>query len=55
MTPSSPTPTPFHETATQEEWERAFDAWVESHRDLMAPVIPLDALRRENLYDDRGM
>jgi plasmid stability protein len=46
---------PFHETATQEEWERAFDAWVESHRDLRAPVIPLDALRRENLYEDRGV
>jgi hypothetical protein len=46
--------TRFYETATHEEWERAFDAWVESHRDLTAPVIPLDALRRESMYEDRG-
>jgi hypothetical protein len=48
-------PKRFAETATQEEWERAFEAWVASHQDLTAPVIPLKALRRENLYEDRGV
>jgi plasmid stability protein len=45
----------FAETATQEEWQRAFEAWVASHHDLTAPVISLEALRRENLYEDRGV
>jgi hypothetical protein len=46
---------PFHETATPEEWDRAFMQWVESHRADSAPVIPLEALRREHLYEDRGL
>ena len=37
-----------------EERRRAFHAFVESFRDIKAPPIPLEALRRENLYDDRG-
>ena len=35
-----------------EEWEREFDTWIESFPDT-AP-LPDEALRRENLYPDRG-
>jgi hypothetical protein len=48
-----PTSRPFHETATKAEWRRAFLAWVNSHGDITAPPIPLEILRRENLYEDR--
>lgn len=48
-------PRPFYETATTEEWLREFHAFLEDLRDLDAPVIPLEALRRENLYEDRGL
>jgi hypothetical protein len=43
---------PFYETATPEEWEREFRAWAASHDYITAPVIPMEALRRENLYED---
>ena len=45
-------PRPFYETATPEEWEREFRAWVASHDYVTAPVIPMEALRRENMYED---
>jgi hypothetical protein len=35
-----------------EEWEREFDTWIESFPDT-AP-LPDEALRRDNLYPDRG-
>jgi hypothetical protein len=38
---------------TPEERKRGFHELVESFRDIEAPPIPLEALRRENLYDDR--
>ena len=34
-----------------EEWEREFDAWVESFPDT--PLIPDEALTRESMYPDR--
>jgi predicted DNA-binding protein len=37
-----------------EEWKRAFREWGEAHR-TDTPAIPLEALRRENLYEDRGL
>jgi hypothetical protein len=43
-----------HPAINQEEWEYAFDAWIRSHHDLTAPVIPMESLRREHLYEDRG-
>lgn len=47
---------PFHERATREEWHEAFHELVASLRGLVkAPVIPDEALRRENLYEDRGL
>jgi hypothetical protein len=39
----------FWETATTEEWLEAFGRWVDSLPP--GPDIPLEALRRENLYD----
>lgn len=35
-----------------EEWKRAFRQWGEAH-DRDTPEIPLEALRREYLYEDR--
>ncbi len=34
-----------------EEWQREVDSWVDSFPDT--PLIPDEALRRENLYPDR--
>lgn len=48
-------PLPFWATATKEEWLRAFHEWVESHRDIQTPPLPDEALRRENMYEDRGI
>ncbi len=38
---------------TPQERAEAFRAWVRTHQHIDAPVIPLEALRREYLYDDR--
>ncbi|HWE37206.1 MAG TPA: hypothetical protein VG406_11625 [Isosphaeraceae bacterium] len=46
---------PFYETATPEEWEREFDAMIEELGDETTPVIPMELLRREHLYEDRGL
>lgn len=46
---------PFHAFATAEERIKAFHAWVDSRRDITAPLIPEEVLRRENLYEDRGL
>ena len=44
---------PFHETATKEEWLVEFHRWLDSHKDKNYPSIPDEALRRENMYEDR--
>jgi hypothetical protein len=44
---------PFYETASREEWERAFDAWAESHDATRAPLPP-EAYSREHIYGPRG-
>jgi hypothetical protein len=43
---------PFSLGATDEEWERELDDWIES-QDASVPPIPDEALRRESLYEDR--
>jgi hypothetical protein len=42
---------PFYETATREEWLRAFNQWVDNH-DPDTPVILDDS--REAIYGDDG-
>ncbi len=42
---------PFYETATTEEWLKAFNEWVDSH-DPDTPVILDDS--REVIYGDDG-
>jgi hypothetical protein len=42
---------PFYETATTEEWLKAFNEWVESH-DPNTPMILDDS--REAIYGDDG-
>lgn len=46
---------PFYETATPEEWDREFNAFLATFEDVTTPEIPLEALRREYLYEDRGL
>ena len=43
---------PFHETATPEEWSKAFLEWANSH-DPNIPPLPLEAMSRESIYEDR--
>lgn len=42
----------LQETGSAEEWVRSFKEWAYRDRGDMPP-IPDEALRRENLYDDR--
>lgn len=51
---SEPQARPFYETATTEEWAAALDRWA-ARFPSDAPLIPDEALRRENLYEDRGL
>ena len=44
---------PFYETATKEEWRAEFRKWMDSHKGKNYPSIPDEALRRENMYEDR--
>jgi predicted transcriptional regulator len=44
---------PLWATATQEEWEAAFDRWLTSH-DPTLPPLPEEAMRRESFYGERG-
>lgn len=41
-----------HETATAEEWIREFTKWADSH-DPNTPALPLEAVSRESIYEDR--
>lgn len=43
----------FSETATTDEWLAEFHKWIDSHKDKNYPSIPDEALRRENMYEDR--
>jgi len=43
---------PFYATATTEEWNKAFDAWVGSH--ATGPSLPDSALTRESYYEVRA-
>jgi hypothetical protein len=45
---------PFYETATPQEWVKAFHEWVESHRDLNLPPLSDEAISRESIYGERG-
>jgi len=42
---------PFYDTATHEEWVKAFDSWVNSHEG--GPSLPESALTRESIYQGR--
>ena len=42
-------------TTTAEQWKREFRRMVESFRDLDLPPTEIEPLRRENLYEDRGI
>jgi hypothetical protein len=42
---------PFYETATPEEWSRAFRAWADSH-ERNTPLLSDYAVSRESMYDE---
>lgn len=44
---------PFSKTATTEEWLAEFHKWIDSHKDRGEPYLSDEALRRENIYEDR--
>ncbi len=43
----------FREKMTKEEWRAEFRKWMDSHKGKNYPSIPDEALRRENMYEDR--
>lgn len=43
---------PLYESLSAEEWIKQFHAWLDSH-DPNLPVLPAEALRREDMYEDR--
>ncbi len=43
----------FSETATTDEWLAEFHKWLNSRKDRGAPYLSDEALRRENIYEDR--
>ena len=45
---------PFYETATPEEWLRAYHTWVESHERISPPLSDY-AVSRESMYDDEQL
>lgn len=45
---------PFYDTATPEEWVRAFHEWVETHCGLDLPLLSNEAISRESIYGERG-
>jgi hypothetical protein len=38
-----------------EEWIREYEAWGERNAHKTFPVLSNEALRRESIYDDRGL
>jgi hypothetical protein len=44
---------PFYETATREEWLKRFHDMIDELALLDVPDLPDEALRRENMYEDR--
>ena len=44
---------PFYETATPEEWVKAFREWAQSHS-RHQPSLSDEAISRESIYGDRG-
>lgn len=44
---------PFYETATPEEWTRAFLEWTESH-DRNTTLLSDEAISRESIHGERG-
>lgn len=45
---------PFYETATPEEWSKAFMEWAESHRGKNHSSLSDQAISRESIYGERG-
>lgn len=43
---------PFYETATPEEWAKAFLEWANSHS-YDTPGLTLEDVSRESIYEDR--
>ena len=46
------TQVPLFESATEEEWQREFHAWIQAH-DRTVPIPSAESLRREAMYEDR--
>lgn len=44
---------PFYETATPQEWVKAFHEWAASH-ESNSPCLSDEAISRESIYGERG-
>lgn len=44
----------FQETASPQEWNHAFQEWIDSHKDMHLPSLSDEAISRESIYGDRG-
>jgi hypothetical protein len=40
---------------SHEEWMRQFEAWGARNADKNLPILSNEDLRRENMYEDRGL
>lgn len=44
----------FQETASPQEWNHAFQEWIDSHKDMNLPSLSDEAISRESIYGERG-
>ncbi|MDJ0578629.1 hypothetical protein [Crocosphaera sp.] len=47
-------PSHFQEKASPQEWNNAFQEWIDSHRNKNLPCLSDEAISRENIYGERG-
>ena len=50
---ASPGPSQIWMTATEDEWLKAFNSWMDSH-DPTLPPLSEGAVSRESMYGERG-
>lgn len=43
----------FQETASPQEWNHAFQEWIDSHKDMNLPSLSDEAISRETIYGER--
>jgi mannosyltransferase OCH1-like enzyme len=44
----------FQEIASPQEWNNAFQQWIDSHKHKNLPSLSDEAMSRESIYGERG-